>query len=177
MKDSAIFFPDAEILFGDRVLLRGKNGSGKSTLIKILLGEISADSGQLIRGQNVKIGYIPQERKTQNDGLIVLDFMEENTGLNKNEIFWEASKFRLSAEDLKKTIANLSPGEYSRLLIAVLMMQKPNCIILDEPTNHLDLEVCEELEQALKNFKGTLIVASHDRYFCEKVGFTKFFDL
>ena len=172
-RNKILDFPNIEILYGDRIHLIGKNGSGKSNLIKLLLEKIEQDGGEIIRGKNVYVGYIPQSRRDESDQIKTYDFFETNTKLSRNEIYYIASKFRLSKEDLEKQLSDLSPGEYSRLLIAILIAQKPNCIILDEPTNHLDLEVCEELEKGLQGFTGTLIVASHDRYFCQKINFNK----
>jgi ATPase subunit of ABC transporter with duplicated ATPase domains len=87
------------------------------------------------------------------------------------------NRFRITTEDVKKHTSLLSPGEFSRLIIAELVAIKPNCIILDEPSNHLDLEVIEELEKGLQEYKGTLIVVSHDRYFVEKLKLNQIFDL
>ena len=86
-------------------------------------------------------------------------------------------RFGIGKEDVKKSVSLLSPGEYSRLIIAELIAQNPNGIILDEPSNHLDLQVLEELENGLKDYTGTLIIVSHDRYFVEKVKLNREFNL
>jgi len=169
---------DLHIQYGDRLHITGKNGSGKSTLIKILLGEIIPDSGICKRGANVNIGYVSQERwQDKTERTVIEDFLgvvKDCTETNARKIL---NRFRIGAEDVKKDVSQISPGEYSRLIIAELVAKKPNCIILDEPSNHLDLEVLEELENGLRDYKGTLIVVSHDRYFIENIKSKTVFDV
>jgi len=125
----------------------------------------------------VKIGYLSQERwQNRADRKVIEEFLEI-TKLDETTARELLNRFRITTEDVKKHVSLLSPGEYSRLIIAELVAIRPNCIILDEPSNHLDLEALEELENGLKDYKGTLIVVSHDRYFIEKLGLKNVFDL
>ena len=165
------------VKYGDRLHITGKNGTGKTTLLKILLGELKADSGILEKGENVKIGYISQERWFVRSNKKVLEEFLDTTQLESTEARAMLYRFGIGKEDVKKSVSLISPGEYSRLIIAELSAQNPNCIILDEPSNHLDLQVLEELENGLKDYTGTLIVVSHDRYFIEKVKLSREFDL
>jgi len=165
------------IKYGDRLHIVGKNGTGKTTLIKMLTGELNVDSGIIERGENLKIGYISQERWLNRSNKKVIDEFLEITKISETNARKLLNRFRITTEDVNKHISLISPGEYSRLVIAELVAMKPNCIILDEPSNHLDLEVSEELENGLEKYKGTIIVVSHDRYFVEKIKLNKIFDL
>ncbi|MCX6716656.1 MAG: ABC-F family ATP-binding cassette domain-containing protein [Candidatus Taylorbacteria bacterium] len=157
------------ITYGDRLHIVGKNGAGKTTLLKMLLGEILPTKGVIERGENVKIGYISQERWfNRTDKRVIREFLDI-TEIPEPDARQILNRFKITEDDVKKHISELSPGEYSRVLIAELVAMKPNCIILDEPSNHLDLEVLEELESGLEKYEGTLIVVSHDRYFVQKI--------
>jgi len=168
---------DLQVSFGDRLHLTGKNGSGKTTLLKILLGEMKPDQGLLERGENVIIGYISQERWLNRSRSKVMDHFLEAAKIPETRARELLNRFRITTEDVKKDLSSLSPGEYSRLLVAELVALKPNAIILDEPSNHLDLEVLEELEKGLAKYAGTLIIVSHDRYFVGKIKLTNMFNL
>ncbi|MFA6601635.1 MAG: ABC-F family ATP-binding cassette domain-containing protein [Candidatus Paceibacterota bacterium] len=168
---------DLRVNFGDRLHLIGKNGTGKTTLLKMLLGEMKTDAGFLEKGQNVRIGYISQERWLNRSSKKVIDDFLEVTKIPETQARELLNRFRITTEDVKKDLGALSPGEYSRLLIAELVALRPNLIILDEPSNHLDLEVLSELEKGLAEYSGTLIVVSHDRYFVGKIGLTGQCDL
>lgn len=165
-----------KIQYGDRVLLLGKNGVGKSTILKMIMKEISSDRGEITLGSRVVGGYLSQE---ENFSLStsVLELVKEEIGVEESDARKTLNRFRITEDDLSKKISDLSSGERSRLMLAIMMTKQPNCIILDEPSNHLDLEVLTELEFALEDFKGTLIVVSHDRYFIEKLKFNKFYVL
>lgn len=165
------------IQFGDRVHIKGVNGAGKTTLLKILMQAIEPNKGELVFGKNVRIGYVPQFRLETEKDLSVIEYFVLVTKLDETMSRRVLNRFRINDTGVLKKLSELSPGEYSRLIIATIMAQKPNCLILDEPTNHLDLEVLEELESALRDFKGTLIVVSHDRYFVEKMELNKIIDL
>jgi len=168
---------DLRVTYGDRLHIVGKNGSGKTTLLKILIGELKADSGIVEKGENVKIGYLSQERwQDRIDRQVIEEFLDI-TKMDETTARELLNRFRITTEDVKKFVSLLSPGEYSRLVIAELVAVRPNCIILDEPSNHLDLEALEELENGLKEYKGTLIVVSHDRYFIGKLGLKSEFDM
>lgn len=166
---------DFVIRQGERVLVSGPNGAGKTTLLRMLLGELAPDAGEIVRGASVRVGYLPQadalssaSEKTVRDV-----FLESVPGLEESDGRKVLNRFKLAADDVKKRVADLSSGERSRLVFAVLAAQKANCLVLDEPSNHLDLEVLESLEDALKRFTGTIVVASHDRYFIDCVGFDR----
>jgi len=165
------------IQYGDRLHVVGKNGTGKTSLLKMLVGELTVDKGIIEKGDNVKIGYLSQERwVNKTDKKVIEEFMDI-TELELTESRKLLSRFRITTDDVKKEVYLLSPGEYSRLIIAELVALKPNCIILDEPSNHLDLEVLEELEKGLKEYKGTLVLVSHDRYLVERLKPNRIFDL
>ena len=142
-----------------------------------MLGEILPDSGVCKSGANIRIGYVPQERWYSRGQKSVIDDFLSVADCTETDARKILNRFRITAEDVKKDLSELSPGEYSRLVIAELVSQKPDCIILDEPSNHLDLEVLEELENGLKEYKGTLIVVSHDRYFIENIKPKSFLDM
>ncbi len=163
---------DLDIQYGEKVLITGKNGAGKTTLLKIMLGEILSDQGDVVRGTNLNIGYLPQYEDFLADNSVVDEFLrhvEIEEGLARRSL----SRFGLSADDVHKKIKDVSSGERSRLILAILMSKKANCLILDEPSNHLDFEILEALEGALKEYEGTLIVVSHDRYFIEHLNFDR----
>lgn len=163
----------ASIQYGDRVHITGANGSGKTTIVSALVGTHRVESGTLTRGADVQIGYLPQSAyDARTDETALMHFLRE-TEVDETNARKLLNRYRLTAEDVHKPLTALSPGEHSRLLIAELAARQPNCVILDEPTNHLDLEIVSELEAALAQFPGTLIVVSHDRYFVEKLGLTK----
>lgn len=161
----------ASIQYGDRVHIAGRNGSGKTTLIQMLTGLLHPDQGVLEKGENIHIGYIPQFQIQKDQ--TALEYFLSHTSVGETNGRKILNRFRLTSEDVHKLLIDLSPGQYSRLLIAVMYATQPNCIILDEPTNHLDLEVVGELERALADFSGTLIVASHDRYFVDRINLKK----
>ncbi len=159
----------ASIHYGDRVHIVGSNGSGKTTLLKVMLGILKPDDGTVTRGANVMLGYVPQERWVAHGNESVLEEFMSTTKIDEADSRKILNRFRITAEDVHKNISLLSPGEYSRLVIAEIAALHPNCIVLDEPSNHLDLEVLEELERGLIEYTGTLIVISHDRYMVEKL--------
>lgn len=163
---------DLAIRHHDRMALLGPNGSGKTTLVKIILGEVKPDIGEVKVGTRVKVGYLPQEPKLRPTLTVLEEFLrdsplEQATGRKL------LNRFGLSQEDMSKRVSQLSPGERSRLILAKLMAQEPNFLVLDEPSNHLDLEALEQLEGALADFKGTLFLVTHDRYLLDRVGVTK----
>lgn len=156
------------IQYGDKILITGENGSGKTTLLKMIMGEVLSDSGEIKHGTNLKIGYLPQQEDFISEAKVKDEFIRHTKieeGLSRRIL----NRFKLSAEDVNKKVKELSSGERSRLIIATIMAQKVNCLILDEPSNHLDLQALESLEYAVKNFEGTLILVSHDRYFIKQI--------
>ena len=158
-----------EIYRKDRACIIGKNGSGKSTLIKMIIGEITNYSGNILLGSNTKIGYISQELVFSNEEETILEYMLKNTSFGETECRTYLAKFSFYGENVFKRIKELSGGEKVRLILAGLMKKNINLLILDEPTNHLDIASREALEESLKNYEGTILFVSHDRYFVNKI--------
>jgi ATP-binding cassette, subfamily F, member 3 len=153
------------IRYGERTAFIGENGSGKTTLIKILLGEIEMDRGEAFLGSSVKLGYLPQNITFSDENKTVLDIFREDISITDGKGREYLSNYLFCKEAVFRKVGDLSGGERSRLSLAKLMYNQVNFLILDEPTNHLDIESREELEEFLKDFDGTLLFISHDRYF------------
>lgn len=205
-----------EVQHRDRVALVGRNGAGKSTLLKIIAGEMSYDSGDLIMPKDLTIGYLEQQTDLNSDATvwqemmkIFVHFRDQEAQLRKLEAdmadpdiyndaernakvmqeydllqtnFKDAGGYQFEAdtravlhgmkfypEDYEKKITSLSGGQKTRLMLAKLLLAKPQLLILDEPTNHLDIETLSWLENYLKNYPGALLIVSHDRYFLDQV--------
>ena len=154
---------DVQIDFGEKVIIEGPNGAGKSTLLKALLGEMSLTSGEQWRGPGVVVGRLEQAREQLQDADSVLEAFMAATGMLVPEARTLLAKFGIGAEHVHRGAESLSPGERTRLVLALLMAKGSNCLVLDEPTNHLDLPAIEQLEQALATFDGTVLLVSHDR--------------
>lgn len=158
-----------EIYFGEKVRLVGKNGSGKSTLIKIILGTDTEFNGNIKLNPSVKIGYIPQEIKFDNEKETIFDFFSKEYNKSQTEIRTYLAKYMFFGNNVFKRLEELSGGERVRLLLAKLVIKETNFLILDEPTNHLDISSRETLEETLQEYKGTILFVSHDRYFASKI--------
>ncbi len=156
--------------YGDRIAITGPNGSGKSTLVKIITGELSPETGTMRHGENVSIGLVEQNLGLVTGDRSVIDTFRHEVALDESDARTLIAKFGLSASHVNRSTKSLSPGERSRLMLAILMARGANLLILDEPTNHLDLEAQEELEAAVLQYPGTIIVVSHDREFLERIG-------
>lgn len=155
---------------GEFVFITGKNGSGKSTLMKILNGRLTPTSGRVYWGYNVSIGYYDQENQNLNPANTVLDEMSEYYRTHTlTQVRSALAQFLFKGDDVNKSVSVLSGGEKARLTLAKLILRKNNVLVLDEPTNHLDIGSKEALENALSEYKGTLIAVSHDRYFIQKL--------
>jgi ABC transport system ATP-binding/permease protein len=162
------------IMRGDRVGIIGPNGAGKSTLLKILLGELKPGGGDVTLGTGLQIAYFDQHRSQLNDGLNALDNVAEGREyieLNgqRKHIIGYLQDFLFSPERARAPITRLSGGERNRLLLAKLFAQPSNLLVMDEPTNDLDVETLELLEELLTEYKGTLLLVSHDREFLDNV--------
>lgn len=158
-----------EVKTGERISLIGENGSGKSTLIKIILGKDNDFSGEIKINSSVKIGYIPQEIKFQNESDTILKYLLKNFGGSETQARTILARNMFYGENVFKRMKELSGGERVRLLIAELVIKQTNFLILDEPTNHLDISTREILEDKLKAYSGTILFVSHDRYFARKI--------
>lgn len=157
----------AELHRGDKVALIGSNGSGKTTLLKMLAGALKADKGTIQYGHAVEVGYFPQnhgESLNKHSNESAFDWLKHKKGTAYDqEVRGALGKMLFGGDDAFKPLRNLSGGETARLIIASLMLASPNLLIMDEPNNHLDLEAVSALGWGLEDFKGTAIVATHDR--------------
>jgi len=166
-----ILLNKAELLIRNKesVALLGANGCGKSTLIKILLGINEADYGIANLGSSIKLGYLPQNIVFEDDSKTILECFREDVVITEGKAREYLARYMFFGEQVFKKVGTLSGGERSRLKLAMLMYSEVNFLILDEPTNHLDIDSREELEDFLKEFKGTLLFVSHDRYFINNI--------
>jgi len=166
-----ILLDKAELLIRNResVALLGANGCGKSTLIKILLGINEADYGIANLGSSIKLGYLPQNIVFEDESKTILECFREDVVITDGKAREYLARYMFFGEQVFKNVGTLSGGERSRLKLAMLMYSEVNFLILDEPTNHLDIDSREELEDFLKEFKGTLMFVSHDRYFINNI--------
>lgn len=160
---------ELHVRYSEKVALLGKNGSGKSTLIKLILGEYLPEEGKIELGARTKIGYLDQNIHFENENLTMLEAFRQEQTISEGEARGILARFLFYGEDVFKRIRDLSGGEKSRLKLCQLMYQDINLLILDEPTNHLDIDSREMLEEALKEFEGTILFISHDRYFINKI--------
>lgn len=158
-----------EINWGEKVAILGSNGVGKSTFLKILTGLEEPTSGFIKFDKDVKLGYFAQEHDDLNEQFTLLEEIRYKLGLSNFESRRLLAQFMFYEDDVKKKIKSLSGGERSRVVFAKLIASDLNILVMDEPTNHLDINSREVLENALLEFKGTLIFVSHDRYFVSKI--------
>ena len=161
---------DLHVRSGDRVALIGPNGVGKSTLIKLITGEVEADSGDIRFGSNVDLGYYDQHQSSLHPEKTVLDEVWDRfPRMEQSDVRGALGMFLFTGDDVFQPIRTLSGGEKGRVALTALMLRKDNLLLLDEPTNHLDMDSREMLENALAGFNGTIITVSHDRYFINRV--------
>ena len=166
-----------ELRQGDRLALLGRNGVGKTTLLKALLGELPLASGRRWVGPSVVLGELPQGEGQFGGSQRLLDSFVDLAGLSVDDARSLLAKFALGAGDVLRPGRSLSPGERSRAAIALLAARHVNALVLDEPTNSLDLEAIEQLEFALEDFQGALVLVTHDRRFLDAFGATRTIEL
>jgi ATPase subunit of ABC transporter with duplicated ATPase domains len=157
---------------GEKVAVIGPNGLGKSTLLKIVTGHAAKDSGTVKLGHEVRLGYFAQDHHDllKNAAMTPLDYLWEAIPLEgTSTVRGQLGRVLFSGEDVMKPIGSLSGGEAARLVFGRIIAEKPNVLVLDEPTNHLDLESIEALAKSLKEFDGTVLFVSHDRWFVSEV--------
>ena len=168
---------DFEIKRGERVAIIGDNGTGKTTILKIINGLVEPDSGELILGSKVHIGYYDQDHQIlHNEKTLFEEISDAYPGMTNTQIRNTLAAFLFTGDDAFKRIGDLSGGERGRVSLAKLMLSEANFLILDEPTNHLDITSKEILENALCSYTGTVLYVSHDRYFINKTA-TRILDL
>ncbi|MDR2648544.1 MAG: ABC-F family ATP-binding cassette domain-containing protein [Clostridiales bacterium] len=151
---------------GDKAALIGPNGVGKTTLFRMIMGETAYETGYISRGVNVRLGYYDQEHESLNNDKIIFDEISDAyPSLSSTAVRNVLAAFVFTGDDVFKPISALSGGEKSRVALAKIMLGGANMLILDEPTNHLDMVSKEILEETLREYTGTLLYISHDRYF------------
>lgn len=155
-----------EVYYKERVCLMGKNGAGKTTFIKNILNN-THDNIKL--GTNIKIGYIPQEIRFDNEDLTIYEHMRKIFVGSESELRSKLNQFYFTTDNIDKKVKNLSGGEKVRLKLLELILKNANFLILDEPTNHIDIDTREILEESLLAYDGTILFISHDRYFINKI--------
>ncbi|MEJ6951875.1 ribosomal protection-like ABC-F family protein [Natronospora cellulosivora (SeqCode)] len=160
---------DMDIYWQDKVAMIGRNGTGKTTLIKIILENLAADSGFAKLGANVKVGYYSQEFEGFNPSDDLITALRRECYMSTEEARNALAAFLFTEDEVFKLVKDLSGGEKSRLRLLQLMNGEYNFLVLDEPTNHLDLPSREILEDTIKEYPGTILIVSHDRYFLNKV--------
>jgi ABC-type multidrug transport system ATPase subunit len=157
---------------GDRLVIMGPNGIGKSTLLKIVMGELPADAGEVEWGYETHPGYFAQDHHEQlgeSDRTAEEWLWDFCPGKDRGFVRGHMGLMLFSGDDGEKRLSTLSGGEAARLVFSRLGMEQPNVLVLDEPTNHLDLESIEALVAGLQNYEGTLILVSHDRWFVSQL--------
>ena len=161
---------DFDLKRGEKVALIGENGRGKTTLFKIIMDTVSADTGNVVLGTNVNVGYYDQEQSNLNlEKSIIDEVWDDFPNLTTSKLRNVLASFLFTGDDVFKIIGTLSGGEKCRINLLKLMLSRSNLLLLDEPTNHLDIISREALEDAILSYDGTLMIISHDRYFLNKV--------
>lgn len=182
LKNICFGYPNGKVLLqnydltmygSEKLWIYGPNGIGKTTLIKILMGMIKPDSGEVIWGNNIKWEYFSQEQSHLDFEATVEDYFMRKTSIDWNRSFGVLEKFLFPKSMRRTQIKYLSPGQRARLSFAIFAQGDYNFLILDEPTNHIDISTKEVIENSLYEFKGGILVISHDRYFVRNIGITR----
>jgi ATP-binding cassette subfamily F protein 3 len=172
-------FEDAELeIFGkERVWFYGANGIGKSTLVKLITQELKPDNGKVAIGDNIRWVYFSQDQSHLPYDLTVEEYFLQKAGVDYQRSFGILRNFMFDKDMRKVKISKLSPGQRARLSFAVFSQKEYDFMILDEPTNHLDIKSKEVIEEALRDFQGSILLISHDRYFVEGLGMDRMITL
>ena len=150
---------------GKKIALKGMNGIGKSTLLKTLLGMIKPYDGEVKLGDYLEVGYFEQESSTENNNTAMDEIWQEYPGLTNYEVRQALAKCGLTNEHITSLVRVLSGGEAAKVRLCKIMLKDINFLVLDEPTNYLDVDAKEELKKAIKEFKGTVLLVSHEPEF------------
>src|SRR5690606_1942885 len=154
---------------GQKIALVGANGIGKTTLLRSILGEIQSLSGEVELGDNLNIGYFEQEMKDANYNTCIEEIWKEFPSFTQFEVRAALAKCGLTTKQIESKIAVLSGGEKAKVRLCKLINRETNLLVLDEPTNHLDVDAKEELKRALKAYKGSILLISHEPEFYRDV--------
>jgi len=166
-----------QIFGNDKVWFKGNNGKGKSTLVKLITGELLPTSGSIVFGENINWTYFSQDQSQLNYDQTVEKYFLENTDVTLQDSYGILSRFLFSNLERETLIKDLSPGQRARLIFAVFAQSKYEFLILDEPTNHLDIKSKEVIENALKEYKGALLLISHDRHFVDGLNVSRVIEI
>lgn len=179
VRDAAVGYEDGPVMASpihfdvnknDRIAIIGPNGVGKSTLLKSILGQIPFKAGNARFGANVEVGYYDQDQHQLHwNKQVINEIWDDHPTMPEQAVRSALAAFLFDADDIQKTVADLSGGQKARLELTKLSLNHDNFLILDEPTNHLDINSKEVLEEALQSFNGTVLFVSHDRYFINQL--------
>jgi len=168
--DTELFKVNLHLKRGQRLCVMGSNGCGKSALLKTITGQNKALGGYMLFGHQIEYAYFAQDlQQFKQSNTLIEELWESKPDLTRQEIRNVLGAFRFSNDEVFKSVSVLSGGELVRLSLAKIMLKEANLLILDEPTNHLDIVSKEALESALKDYEGTIIFVSHDRYFIKEI--------
>ena len=161
---------------GEKFLIVGKNGVGKSTLLKLIINQLQVDKGRIVIGNKTDIGYYAQEHELLEDDKTIMENFKEYK-LSNEKLRNHLGRFLFNNDEVFKKVKVLSPGEKSRVALAKLSLSKANFLILDEPTNHLDPTTQKIIAETFRDFKGTMLVVSHNPEFVDNLGIERVLEL